>query len=169
MHYNKTLIEEKLTDYEFFTLYNPYYHELKLSELYADKEDLYYQSTGRSIFDPVNGITFTAMRMDKILDEILAVDSRIEEAENAYINRVAVLDTLPAHEQDILIQYFYEQFFNHYNIQSSVIDDLKVRLYFIELDSRQDRNIQKKSENERLKRIENHVYEEPERETMIIF
>lgn len=165
----KQLIEEKLSDYEMMVYFNPYFHNMKMAELFSDKEDLYYQSCGKTQFDIVNGITFSSMGMDKIVDEILAADSHIEQKEKAYMNRVEVLSTLTPHEQDILIEYFYEQYFNHNNIGSPVIDDLKVRLYFLELEFRKDRNAVREAENDRIERIKNYVPEAPEREKMIIF
>lgn len=140
-------IDNHLTDHQLLTYFNPHHHEHVIKELYEDKEDLYYKSSGMTDYDNVFGITRVSVPVETLAIKSCSIDSRIELIESKFEQHTANLDdykaNLDADERNIIDEYFYQQYFYKRNMQHPLVRLMKESLYSVELDDRKDRHIQR--------------------------
>lgn len=136
-------VEEKLSDYEVLRYYNPYYYKWRMQELYEDKQDLYYKSSGTTDFDSVIGIKSASMSVEHIGEHLVGLDEQIDRLEREYRKHREILYTQIQDWQestlDDLNQYFKAQMRGE-DLTISSIEILKRSLYQIEYEERNKRN-----------------------------
>lgn len=142
MRHQPQTMPEIITDYELKIYYNPYFHELRMAELKADKEDLYYKSCSWTVYDEQEGIHRQSIRVETLAEKILALDELISAHERQYErHRRLLLETVKDwHSRDIAVldRYFKRQLTGG-RIESDLIDHLKRTLYPLEQQARDDR------------------------------
>lgn len=138
-------ITEILTDYEMMIYYNPYYHELSMTELEADKEDLYYKSCSYTVYDQQEGIHRQSVRVETLGEKLIAIGDLISLHERQYkAHRQILLEYIKDwHSADVslLDGYFKKQLAgkDSKNIESDLIDHIKRELYPQEQQARDER------------------------------
>ena len=139
---------EIISDYEMMIYYNPYFQQLKMAELKADKEDLYYKSCSWTVYDPQEGIHRQSIRVETLGEKLIALDELISAHERQYErHRRLLLETVKDwHSADmkLLDTYFKQQLApTGGRIESDLIDHLKQVLYPLEKQARDAREIER--------------------------
>ena len=133
---------EIISDYEMMIYYNPYFHQLRMAELKADKEDLYYKSCSWTVYDEQEGIHRQSIRVETLGEKLLALDELITAHERQYERHREIL--LKAvkdwHSEDMkLLDTYFKRQLTGGRIESDLLDHLKSALYPLEQQARDDR------------------------------